>query len=149
MKLVLTELAFNIQLLSCNRRPKPEQDGTQQPWRILRWIRALNDDNQTHWLGYKWEALLILLIDVILTNHPELSENVWGLWSCAQWLRSCLLIPEWDGKTSDVIAILVITNFHLYLIQLWWEFFQIFVYGDVVYAQTWEVLTLKNCIEPP
>ena len=24
-----------------------------------------------------------------------------------------------------------------------------FVYGDVVYAQTWEVLTLRNCIEPP
>ena len=23
-----------------------------------------------------------------------------------------------------------------------------FVYGDVVYAQTWRVLTLKNCIEP-
>ena len=22
-----------------------------------------------------------------------------------------------------------------------------FVYGDVVYAQTWQVLTLKNCIE--
>ena len=22
-------------------------------------------------------------------------------------------------------------------------------YGDVVYAQTWEVLTLKNYIEPP
>ena len=22
------------------------------------------------------------------------------------------------------------------------------VYGDVVYAQTWQVLTLKNCIEP-
>ena len=28
-------------------------------------------------------------------------------------------------------------------------FFQIFVYGDVVYTQTWEVLTLKNCIESP
>ena len=40
-------------------------------------------------------------------------------------------------------------NFHFYLIQLWWQFFQNFVYGDVVYAQTWEVLTLKNCIEPP
>ena len=26
--------------------------------------------------------------------------------------------------------------------------FQMFVYGDVVYAQTWKVLTLKNCIEP-
>ena len=50
---------------------------------------------------------------------------------------------------SDVIATLIITNCHLYLIQLWWPFFQIFVYGDVVYAQTWEVLTLKNCIEPP
>ena len=49
---------------------------------------------------------------------------------------------------SDVIATLITTNFHLYLIQLWWQFFQNFVYGDVVYAQTWQVLTLKNCIEP-
>ena len=24
-----------------------------------------------------------------------------------------------------------------------------FVYGDLVYAQTWKVLTLKNYIEPP
>ena len=37
---------------------------------------------------------------------------------------------------SDVIATLIITNFHLYLIQLWWYFFQIFVYGDEVYTQT-------------
>ena len=44
----------------------------------------------------------------------------------------------------DVVATLIITNFHLYRIQLWWQFFQIFVYGDVVYAQTWEVLTLKT-----
>ena len=35
------------------------------------------------------------------------------------------------------------------IIQLWCQFFQIFVYGDVVYTQTWEVLTLKNRIEPP
>ena len=49
---------------------------------------------------------------------------------------------------SDVIATLIITNFYLYLIQFWWQFFQVFVYGDVVYAQTWEVLTLKNYIEP-
>ena len=33
---------------------------------------------------------------------------------------------------------------HLYLIKLWWPFFQIFVYGEVVYAQTWKVLTLKK-----
>ena len=32
---------------------------------------------------------------------------------------------------------------------VWWQLFQILVYGDVVYAQTCEVLTLKNCIEPP
>ena len=50
---------------------------------------------------------------------------------------------------SHVIATLIITNVHLYLIQLWLEFFQIFVYGDVVYAKTWELVTLKNCIEPP
>ena len=43
---------------------------------------------------------------------------------------------------------MIITNFHLYLIQLWWQFFKVFVYGDVVYTQTWEILTLKNCIEP-
>ena len=48
----------------------------------------------------------------------------------------------------DIIATLITTNFHLYLIQLWWQFFQTFVYGQVVYAQTWQVLTLKNCIEP-
>ena len=50
---------------------------------------------------------------------------------------------------SDAVATLIMTNFHLYLIQLLWQFFQNFVYGDVVYAQTWQVFTLKNCIEPP
>ena len=51
-------------------------------------------------------------------------------------------------NNSDVIATLITTNFHLYLIQKWWQLFQMFVYGDVVYAQTWQVLTLKNCMEP-
>ena len=46
---------------------------------------------------------------------------------------------------SYVIATMIITNFHLYLIQLWG---QVFVYGDVVYTHTWEILTLKNFIEP-
>ena len=35
----------------------------------------------------------------------------------------------------DVIATLIITHFHLYLIQPWWQFFQMFVYGVVAYAQ--------------
>ena len=51
-------------------------------------------------------------------------------------------------KNSDVIATLITTTFHLYLIHLWGQLFQMFVYGDVVYAQTWQVLTLKNCMEP-
>ena len=50
---------------------------------------------------------------------------------------------------SDLIATLIITNFLLNLIQLWCQYFQILVYSDAVYAQTWEVLTLKNYIEPP
>ena len=50
---------------------------------------------------------------------------------------------------SDVLPNLIITNFHLYPIQPWGQFFQIFVHGDVVYTQTWEVMTPKNCIEPP
>ena len=49
----------------------------------------------------------------------------------------------------DVIATRFITKFHLYLIQLWWQFFQIVVSGDVDYGQPCEVLILKNCIEPP
>ena len=32
--------------------------------------------------------------------------------------------------------------------QLWWQFFQKFVYVDVFYGQTWQILTLKNCIGP-
>ena len=50
---------------------------------------------------------------------------------------------------SEVIEILIITTFHIYLRQLWWEFCQTFVYGDVVDTQTWEVFTLKNPIELP
>ena len=51
-------------------------------------------------------------------------------------------------NNSDVIATLITTNCHLNLIHLWWQLFQMFVNGDVVYAQTWQVLTLKNCMEP-
>lgn len=43
---------------------------------------------------------------------------------------------------SAVIATLIITNVHLYLIQLWWQFFLIFVYqyGDVVFYTFWGVI---------
>ena len=38
------------------------------------------------------------------------------------------------------------TNFYLYQIQLWWQFFQISVYGDIVNTQTWDELIVKNSI---
>ena len=43
---------------------------------------------------------------------------------------------------SDVIAFLIMTNFHLYLIKLWWQFFQMFVFGDV------DMLRIGRCIDP-
>ena len=76
-------------------------------------------------------------------------------WKNSSQCREILLQVKWVMasfccyENSDVIATLIITNFHLYLIQLWWQFFQIFVHGNVVYAQTWEVLTLTNYNEPP
>ena len=45
---------------------------------------------------------------------------------------------------SDAIVTLINANVHHYLIQLWRLFFQIFVNGDVFYAQTWEVLTRQK-----
>ena len=40
----------------------------------------------------------------------------------------------------DDIATMIITNFHLYLIQLWWQFFQIFVYdSEKLYGATLKV----------
>ena len=40
-------------------------------------------------------------------------------------------------------------NFHLYLIQLWWSFFDGIVNDGLVSSQTWVVLPLKNPVEPP
>ena len=34
------------------------------------------------------------------------------------------------NDNSNVFATQIITNFHFHLIQLWWQFFQTFVYGD-------------------
>ena len=46
---------------------------------------------------------------------------------------------------SDVIS----TNLHLYVMKLWYSFFDIFVSGEVGNAQTWEVMALKKSIKPP
>ena len=79
--------------------------------------------------------------------------TIGGKSSCDRFWNSSHgeILPQMSSfccyDNSDVIATLITTNFHLYLIQLWWQFFEMFVYGDVVYAQTWQVLTLKNCME--
>ena len=66
-------------------------------------------------------------------------------WMQVEWVAASFRCYD----NSDVIATLSTTNFHLNPIQLMWQFFRIFVYGNVVYAQTWEVLTLKNITPPP
>ena len=71
-----------------------------------------------------------------------------------------LLVPRNTaaGKIdNDVILLLwqphckwntIITNFHPYLLQQWWYFFQVFVNGNVVNAQTWKVVPMKNPVKP-
>ena len=85
----------------------------------------------------------------LITEGKSSHEQFWK--NRAQCLRNTAASKKVRASfhcydNSDVIANLIMTNFHLYLIQLRWQFFQIFVYGNVVYARTWEVLTLKNCI---
>ena len=84
-----------------------------------------------------------------LTRNQVEEEPVRGCVSFTSLLINSMYIFIYGN--SDVIATLVITNLHLYLIkrdliQLWWQCFQISVFDDVVYAQTWEALTLKNPI---
>ena len=55
-----------------------------------------------------------------------------------------MMTPFRYCDSSDVIVTLFITIFYIYLIQLWRSFFQIFVDGNALYAQTREVLTLKK-----
>ena len=59
-------------------------------------------------------------------------------------IRAPLKTPAWEANCNpDHKKFSPLSNTTLLAI------FQNFVYGDVVYAQTWEVLALKNCIEPP
>ena len=75
---------------------------------------------------------------IATTTVLDKDENL--LLSGLQRHRSC---------HSNEITLLSNLLAAVYLIQLWCQFLQIFVFGDVVYAQTWEALTLKTCIEPP
>ena len=50
---------------------------------------------------------------------------------------------------SNVIAFLIKRSFHLYLIKLWWQFFQMFVCGNVVMLRTgrywpWKTVTVSS-----
>ena len=49
----------------------------------------------------------------------------------------------------DVNRTWTVTNFRLYTIQLWSRFFDIFVDADVVHAESGEVYSVKNPVEPP
>ena len=51
-------------------------------------------------------------------NSSQCREIMLQIKQVMQSFRCC--------DNSDFIATLIIKNFHLYLIQLWWQFFQIF-----------------------
>ena len=92
-----------------------------------------------------------------LTNNEAASG---GKSSCELWRNSfqCReIVPQvkWViasfccQDNSDVIATLIITDFHLYLIQLWWQFFQIFMlvlgrYPEKLYRATLLILFTRN-----
>ena len=80
-------------------------------------------------------------------NLTNTEAAIGGKHSCEWFWKNMASFCCHDN--SDVIVTLIIKIFHLYLIQLWWLFFQNFVDSEVVYTQTWEVLTLKNPIKPP
>ena len=50
---------------------------------------------------------------------------------------------------SDWNKTQIIINFHHCIIQLWQPLPHIFTHADEVNAQTWEVSTQKNPVEPP
>ena len=55
---------------------------------------------------------------------------------------------------SGVIKTLLVTNFHLHLIKLWWQFFQMFVCGDVVILKIgifwpWKHVTVSSHLHMP
>ena len=54
----------------------------------------------------------------------------------------------------DVMKTLLMINFHLYLIKLWWQFFQMFVYGDVVIRKIgrywpWKTVIVSSHLRMP
>ena len=68
-----------------------------------------------------------------------------------------LLQVKWamaSFRYYDVIKTLLMTNFHLNLIKLWWQFFQMFVYCDVVMLEIgrywpWKTITVSSHVHMP
>ena len=62
------------------------------------------------------------------------SDTIW-----LPWQLRCHCNPDhnkFSSLSSTTVGAILISK-------------SLFMHGDVVYAQTWEVLTLENCIEPP
>ena len=54
-----------------------------------------------------------------------------------------------EHAVEKILSNVISTNLHLYVMKLWYSFFDIFVSGEVGNAQTWEVMALKKPIKPP
>lgn len=54
-----------------------------------------------------------------------------------------------EHAVEKILDNVISTDLHLYVMKLWYSFFDIFVSGEVGNAQTWEVMALKKPIKPP
>ena len=103
------------------------------------------------------QNISITLSHILLKLHEHRGVRVGVKSSCERFCK----VPSaenycWSKIVNGVITLLWQPRCHFnpdhdkfsVLIQLWWQFFQMCVYRDVVYVQTW-YWAWKKCIEPP
>ena len=99
------------------------------------------------------QNISITLSQILLKLHEHRRVRVGEKSSCERFCK----VPSaenycWSKIGNGVITLLWQPRCHCnpdhdkfsFLIQLWWQFFQMCVYGDVVYAQTWYWPWKKN-----
>ena len=139
---------------------------------MKKWLTSSQFDNgQTSRFSIFTIFLMIKLHPKILQEHSHsfrfnftnIEANIWAksfherFCKNSSQCREILLQVKYAMASfrcydnSDVIVFLIMKNFHLYLIKLWWQFFPNVCLWRRSYSQNWEALSVKNCysVEPP
>ena len=132
---------------------------------MKKWLTSSQFDNgQTSRFSIFTIFLMIKLHPKILQEHSHsfrfnftnIEANIWAksfherFCKNSSQCREILLQVKYAMASfgcydnSDVIVFLIMTNFHLYPIKLWWQFFQMFVYDDVVILRIGRHWALKT-----